>query len=98
MISLETIPKTAPEVIGRNLNHEAVLVLTNKAQIKVVNEVGAFIWSLVNGSRTIREIVSNVSQEYEVEQGQAETDTLEFIADLVDRGILLIVSLPTSGN
>jgi glycerol-3-phosphate O-acyltransferase len=90
MIYLDAVPKTAPDVIGRNLDNEAILVLTNKAEIKVINEVGAFIWLLVDGSRSIREIASNVSQEYDVDQAQSEADTVEFVADLVQRGILLI--------
>jgi hypothetical protein len=90
MIDLDTVPKTAPEVIGRNLDHEAVLVLTDQAQIKVVNEVGAYIWFLVDGSRSIRAIASAVCQTYAIDQDQSETDTLEFIADLVNRGMLTV--------
>jgi hypothetical protein len=90
MIYLDSVPKNTPDVIGRNLDQEAVLVLTTKAQIKVVNEVGAFIWSQVDGSRTIREIASRVSQEYDVDQEQSEADTLEFIVELANRGIVLI--------
>lgn len=92
MITLDTRIEAAPGVIGRIVDQEAVLVLTNQAQIKVTNQTGAFIWSKVDGRLTVRQIAARLSQEFEVSTVQAEQDTLEFIQNLIDRGILVVVT------
>ncbi len=92
MITLDTRIAAAPGVIGRIVDQEAVLVLTNQAQIKVTNQTGAFIWSKVDGRLTVRQIAARLSQEFEVSTVQAEQDTLEFIQNLIDRGVLVVVT------
>lgn len=92
MITLDTRIEAAPGVIGRIVDQEAVLVLTNQAQIKVTNQTGAFIWSKVDGRLTVRQIAARLSQEFEVSTVQAEQDTLEFIQNLIDRGVLVVVT------
>jgi hypothetical protein len=73
---------------------EAVLVLPGKGQVKVLNDVGARIWSLANGTRTVREIATQITAEYQVDQATAEADTLEFLADLVEREIVTLAAQP----
>lgn len=91
MINLDSIPITVSEVIGRELDGEAVLVLPNQAQVKVINPTGALIWASIDGSRRIGEIAKRLCQEYEVESAEAEQDCLEFIEDLVNRGLVQII-------
>lgn len=88
MVSLNQIPVPKTDVIGQRIDQELVLVLTDKAQVKVINESGAFIWQQVDGSRSIREIAELVSQEYEIDIAQAEEDVLSFIIELADKGVL----------
>ena len=93
MIPIELIPMHASAVLERTLDQELVLVLPARGQVKVLNEVGARLWALVDGSRTVREIIELICQEYHVEASQAETDTCQFIQLLVDRE-LIILSAP----
>ncbi len=97
MVQIDAIPKTAQDVIGRNLETETVLVLTNQAQVKVLNEVGAYIWSLIDGQKTIREIAACVSQAYAVSAQQSEADTLEFVTELEQKGAITFVDAPKNG-
>lgn len=87
-ISLDTIPVPNPNVVGRVVADEAVLVLPERGTVKVLNEVGARIWSLVDGVRSACEIASQIVAEYEVELAAAEEDTLAFLGDLADRDVL----------
>jgi hypothetical protein len=89
MNQLDAVPVISSDVIGRQIETEAVLVLASKAQVKVLNETGAFIWSAVDGKRSIKEISKLVSDEFAVDQEQAEQDTLEFVLDLKDKGIVI---------
>ena len=87
-IQLDSIPVISRDVVGRIYDQEGVLVNTRKAQIKVINEVGAYIWSIVDGVRSVQEIARAVSTQYDVELDQAEQDTLEFVRDLSQKGLI----------
>lgn len=88
IIQLVSIPVISRDVISRIYDQEGVLVNTRKAQIKVINEVGAYIWSMIDGVRSVQDIARAVSTQYDVELDQAEQDTLEFVRDLSQKGLI----------
>jgi len=77
--------------MGRTIEGETVLVLPVQGEVKVINEVGSQIWQLADGQRSIAEIAAQICQQYAVEPAQAETDTLQFVRLLVEKGILSLV-------
>jgi hypothetical protein len=88
MLTLDTYPIPSPDVVGRIINKEAVLVLPDKGEVKVLNEVGARIWTLADGTRSVRDIAAAICAEYDVEPAQAEADVLAFLTELETRGII----------
>ncbi|HWQ84157.1 MAG TPA: PqqD family protein [Anaerolineales bacterium] len=70
---------------------EAVLVLPHAGQIKVLNGVGTFIWTALDGQQSIAEIANQMYVEYQVDIEQAQVDALEFLNDLDGRGILQVI-------
>lgn len=96
MLSLELYPQPVQQVIGRVLQGEAVILRPEAGKVNVVNEVGARIWELADGSRSIRQIVEQICREYQVEQEQAQADAISFIQHLIDKKILTISQLPGS--
>jgi hypothetical protein len=88
MLSLDSVPRPNPTVVGRVLDQEAVLVLPDQRQVKVLNEVGARIWALADGSRSARIIAQTLTHEFAVAPPQAEADTLSFLAELQAKGVL----------
>jgi len=91
MSALDRYVAPDPNVIGRVIDKEAVLVLPEQGKVQVLNEVGARIWSLADGTRTVREIAATICTEYDVDPVQAETDTLAFVTELAERGVVLLV-------
>ena len=89
-LTLNSYPVPAKHVRGRHLEHEAVVVLPDKGQVKVLNEVGAQIWALTDGSHSVREIIAAVCHEYDVPPAVAEADTLKFLAELQQKGLIII--------
>jgi hypothetical protein len=90
MLSLNMIPLPNPEVVGRMIDNEAVLVLPGKGEIKVLNEVGGRIWSLIDGQRTIQAIAGEIYSEFKVSQPEAESDSLAFIQQLWDKEVVTV--------
>ena len=91
MLTIESVCKPQPDIVYQVADGEAVLVLPKAGQIKVLNAVGTFIWTLLDGSRTVAEIASRINQEYRVEHDQAQEDALQFLSDLFTRGIIQVV-------
>jgi len=87
MLTQQTIPTPKPDVIGQRMEDEAVIVTAASGTVKVLNDVGARIWELADGRRTVADIAATIATEYAVDPAQAQTDTLAFVAELVRRGI-----------
>ncbi len=91
MISINATPLHNPEVVGRTVEGETVLVLPGKGEVKVLNELGSQIWTLADGTHTVAEIAVLLSESYAVDRLQAEADVLEFVALLEEKGVLSLV-------
>ena len=89
-LTLDTVPQICPKVTGRLIDDEAVVVLPERGKVEVFNQVGAFIWARADGTNTVRDIIQQVCAEFEVQPEDAERDTLAFLSDLKDRGVIQI--------
>jgi hypothetical protein len=58
--------------------------------VKVLNDVGAQIWALADGSRSVRDIAAALCNDYEVSSAMAEVDTLKFLTELQQKGLITI--------
>lgn len=89
-LTLNSYPAPAEHVRGRCLEQEAVVVLPERGEVKVLNEVGAQIWQLADGTRSVREIVAALCAEFEVPLAVVEADTLKFLAELQQKGLITL--------
>jgi len=73
-----------PSFVYRKIADEAILVPIRRrtadlASVFVLNETAAFIWNLMDGSRTVGEIRDAVVREFDVAEEQAEADLADFV-------------------
>lgn len=80
------------KVIGQVVESEVVLVLLEKNQVKVLNEVGSRIWESLNGERSIADIANIICSEFEVAQQESLDDALIFLEELLFKGIVSVCS------
>ena len=85
-----------PNVVSRELGGERILVPITKqaadmAAVYVLNEVGASIWELLDGKRTLADITGLLLREYEVGQETVEADIFEIVDELGKLGMLRVV-------
>lgn len=90
----ESYPIWNEKVVSKLVNGEAVLVIPQEGQVKVLNEVGSRIWSLADGTRSVRQIAEIICEEYDVEGLQSEQDTIEFIEQLIKKKLVVMVDNP----
>ena len=81
-------------VVTRKIADETILVpisgnLANMQRIFTANEVGAFIWAMMDGQNTVKEIRQALLDEYDVDENQLENDLLGFIEQLKHSGLIL---------
>ena len=78
----ETRYKRAPECAFREIDGEVFIVSSTTGGVHLLNEVGTFIWSLLDGSLTLGEVAESVVGEFETTEDAAKADILEFIEKL----------------
>jgi hypothetical protein len=84
-----TVPRRRPEAVSRNVEGQEVVVLPLIGEIQVLNAVGARIWSLIDGKRSVDEIARTIESEFTVDEPTARADTLKFLGTLRDRDLLV---------
>jgi hypothetical protein len=77
-------------VVDQAMDGEILLIHPVNQKIKVLNELGAFIWQKIRQQLDLQAIVAAIVLEYDVSPETAETDTAEFILQLVERDLVRI--------
>ena len=85
-----------PSIVYREIAGEAVLVpirqnVADMQSVYTLDRVGADIWSLIDGRRTLVDILGVLLGEYEVEEDALSQDLDEFIEQLVSIGAIRAV-------
>ncbi len=79
-----------PAIITREAIDELVLVnLEKKDSPLFLNEVGARIWSLLDGQYTVSTISTIIAAEFDADLPAVQADVIEFLARLEAMGALL---------
>ena len=94
MLSLQQYPIPHRQVSGRVIDDEAVIVLSESGDVEVLNSVGARIWELADGTRTVGEIANMIEREYDVDPRQAQSDVQSFIGRLAEEKIITLADQP----
>ena len=87
-------------IVTRKIGNELILVpirqnVGDLQCIYTLNEVASRIWQLIDGVRTVEEIASVLTEEYEVQAQEAEADVVDFLTQMKD--IEAIVEKPDGG-
>jgi hypothetical protein len=80
---------------SRNVNGEALVVLTQQRQLHRLNPVGTRIWELCGDPAitSVAEIVRTIVREFEVEDEPAQHDVCAFLGTMLELGAIELVSL-----
>ncbi len=90
-MQLTDVPARAAGVVSRMIDGEAVLVHPGQGKVRVLNPVGARLWELADGRRDVAALAAALAAEYAVPAERAAADALAFCADLVRRGVMVLV-------
>lgn len=83
-----TIYRRRSDVRFRVMDGEAVVLRQEDAEVMVLNEVGTRILQLADEGGSVDQIVALLLEEFEVGEDELRADTLEFLQDMVESGVL----------
>jgi methyltransferase-like protein len=87
MVDLKSVPAHSSSIVTKKTGNEYVLVpVTNNIadmdSVFTLNETGAFIWELIDGKKSVEDLIEAVIKEYDVDSISATTDVFSFINNL----------------
>jgi hypothetical protein len=80
------------QVVARELSpaEGGVLLHLESAQYHGVNPVGLLIWELLDGQRTVREVIDAVRDRVQDPPPQLEDDVMQFLTDVHERQLVVV--------
>ena len=81
------------DVRFRIVGGEAVVVLQESGQVLALNEVGARILQLIDRGLAVPRIIDHLEEEFDAERSDLEVDTADFVRELLDGGVIEVVSV-----
>jgi hypothetical protein len=81
------------QAVTRSIAGETLIVpiasgIGDLNSIYTLNEVGTSIWQLIDGQRSVDQIIEAIGSEYEVSQAEASKDVFDFLAALEAEGLI----------
>jgi len=96
---LNTIYKKDPNIVSRLIAEEVILVpirnnVADMDFIFTLNETAAYVWNMIDGTRSMSDIIDLVTKEFDVDPSLALSDLQELVQSLIDVNVLLKVTQP----
>ncbi len=87
MTDPKSILSRNPKMVTKKTGNEYVLVpvtdnIADMNSVYTLNETGAFIWELIDGKKSVEEIINSVTKEYDIDIETATSDVYSFIRDM----------------
>jgi len=79
-----------PTLVSADVVDEAILLDVDSGYFFQLNKTAARIWGLVETPRPLSALYAELEQAYDVDAATCRSDAAAFIADLLDRELLVI--------
>ncbi len=93
MVEMDTVFKKSDRVVSRKIVDELILVpirtsVADMESLYTLNDVGARVYELVDGQRTVAQICEAIVEEFEVTKEKAHADVSDFTEQLMEIGAI----------
>lgn len=77
-----------PEVVGKVIDGEAIIINLSSGMYYSADEVGGLIWTLFESGHSIGEVAGHVAAHYQVDADQARADIERIAVRLIEEGLV----------
>jgi len=93
MAELKSVPSRSPSVVTRKTGNEYVLVpvtnnIADMTSVYTLNETGTFIWELIDGKKSVEDLIKAVIDKYDIDKETAARDVFSFI-DIMSKYLII---------
>lgn len=85
-----------PDTPARTIDGEAIVITPEDSALHTLNDTATYIWDRADGTRTLAAIAEEMIEEFDVDAATLKADALAFVADAVQRGLLLLSDHPAA--
>jgi hypothetical protein len=86
---MSAISKRSDQIAETSLDGEVVIMRVDTGEFLALKDVGAAIWSLIDGSRDRDALVAALTREFEGDPATIADDTDEFLRQLRTHGLIV---------
>ncbi|MBL6938498.1 MAG: PqqD family protein [Alphaproteobacteria bacterium] len=88
-VTLDTMLRRDAGIYYAAIGSEGVMLNVNAGLYHGLNDVGVRIWELLETPQTAAQIRDRLVDEFEVERQVCQAAVLDFVGELLERGIIL---------
>lgn len=96
ILSKSSVIKISKESVHCDVEDEVVILSMKDGVYYGLNPVGAYIWNIIRKPKSVSEILSAIIEEYDVGNEESETDLMELLNELLDKGLIEVKDENTS--
>lgn len=90
---VDATPKKSEDVVSRKIGDEYILVpiaasVADVESIFSLNETGAAVWDLIDGKRSLGDIVAIIEEDFETAGQDVEADVISLIHEMIEAKLI----------
>ena len=87
-VALHQKPCVAPRCAWQAVQGDAVVIDLDGRRVMGLNKTASWVWTHLDGTRTVAQLVDGVAQTFAVTPEAAQSDVVEFLTSMHARGFL----------
>jgi hypothetical protein len=94
VLTLNSIIQRDPEVIAAKADQDLIMVSVATGYYYGLSDVAREIWNAIGRPKRISDLVGDLTASYQIDSSSCEEQTLSFLEDLLDEGLLQVKDAP----
>lgn len=97
-ITIDEVFSPSDDVVAREIEGEIILIPLAKGigdsegELYTLNGTGKAIWDRLDGQRSLRDVIRELSAEFQADEGQIGADVVGLLGELVRRKMVVAVA------
>jgi hypothetical protein len=96
-VQLSTVVVRDSEPVATTIDNEVVMLSPRAQSYFGLGTVGSEIWNAIETPRRVDDVCTGLMQEFEIDADTCQRQVLDFLNDLIDRGLARVVTEESKG-